>query len=359
MSDNLPNQPTNPDSNQKDDDPNNGRLKGPKTKRMVARKIVIGSFGLVLFGGGFSFHTWPSLPILMAGLLCMSWVLSLELRHRQIEHPYPRRCAIALFLVGCCVWVLIFISTYQPKPSRPLPAGPTEEVSHSPSPSAENAVTKEDLQAFSEQIQKRVSELKREGMNTNFPGDGLPGFSSHYLLRLGKPVTGQNSFIFDAGENTERNRFSIFIDSDENLCCRVIDKDSKPIEVKVAPGLDTFLFGNVMYLVCEYGSTDDFSCVRIIINGRQVAETNQTVPILISQPVISYGTFIGANMNGTNGAIFFALLDAASHETWRHVDLEQMMKDVYDFKVNPKTGIGGGISFNGTGYGQTAPTKPN
>ena len=167
--------------------------------------------------------------------------------------------------------------------------------------------TKEDLIAFKQTLDKSIATIEQNAAETNLLDISLPGVSVLYVLRLGKPIAGRNNFIFDSGEGTDKNRFSVFLDAEENLCCRVLDRDSKQFTVKTSPALDTFDIGNLIFLACEYGSTDRFSFVRIIINGKQVAEMHQDTPIIISKPLTSYGWFLGADLNGTNGGVFGAI----------------------------------------------------
>ena len=70
--------------------------------------------------------------------------------------------------------------------------------------------------------------------------------------------------------------------------------------LKVSPSLDTFLLDNEIYLFCEYGSETDYSFMRVVINGKQVAEKHQNAPIIMSENLQSYPAIFGFDLNHQN-----------------------------------------------------------
>ena len=205
-------------------------------------------------------------------------------------------------------------------------------------------VTKEELDAFEQRLDAM---LRQNPQNTNFLDKALPGISVHLILRLGKPIKGRDNFIFDCGEKANRNRFSVFMDPEFNLCCRAIDKDSKVTEVKVGQALDTFDVNNLIYVICEYGSSDTFSFVRILINGRQVAEKHQDFPIAINPSINGASSTLAADLDGRNQGVFLSLLLLAQPKTITTDQMASLLKTFNEF-IQSKNEMG--VYFDGHGY---------
>jgi hypothetical protein len=122
-------------------------------------------------------------------------------------------------------------------------------------------------------------------------------------MSLKRVETGNNQFVLDIG-SMERNRFSLYLDSQHNLCFKVVDEGANAMMVKVEPGLNTFLFDNVIYVFCEYGSAEDFSFVRLVINGKDVAEKHQNGPIKLPGQFLGDTMVIGQDLDAKNGGAF-------------------------------------------------------
>ena len=196
---------------------------------------------------------------------------------------------------------------------------------------ATSHMTDQDKAEIAEAVKLTLANLDQNKNNTNFFDLRRPGFSILMVLKLGNPIHGRDNFIFDCGQNVESNRISIFLDSNTNLCFSVTDREAKPLVIKVRPALDTFQLGSLFYFLCEYGSVQDFSSVRMVINGMEVAEINQTTPIIMSYPVIVGTMVLSSNLNHQNGGVFGADTIAVFHET---VDNANAKKLVHYFGTN-------------------------
>lgn len=159
-------------------------------------------------------------------------------------------------------------------------------------------------------IQGSIAEVNRVMLQVARTDVSFPGMSANYVLRLGIPVTNRDNFIWDEGEQLDRDRISLYVDPAHNLCFRVLDQNGKRFEAKAAPGNDTFEFGTGLYLRCEFGTTNGFSFIRLVVNGKQLAEDRQSSAIGFSHPWNKFRMVMGADLMGTNGGVFDLV------ETW-------------------------------------------
>lgn len=172
--------------------------------------------------------------------------------------------------------------------------------------SAESKPTKMqlDTNAIASIVATTIANLKKQKQTTNYLETRFPGFAAIDLICLHQPISGRDNYIFDVGENLKRNRISLFVDTKQNLCFRVIDQEAQAIMVKVKPALETFTFGETFCVMCEFGSTNNFSFLRVIINGNRVAETNQKNSIVVSTPINGMEKRLGTDISGQNGCVF-------------------------------------------------------
>ena len=122
MNDDPVNQSAESNAGQENDKPDQNQFKGPKTKRKVGKGILFGAFGTLLLGAGFSVHSWPSLPIAMAGAVCLAQYTRIQLETRHFERPKPRNWALIICATALAVWAIVFFS--EPRPTTDLSSNP-------------------------------------------------------------------------------------------------------------------------------------------------------------------------------------------------------------------------------------------
>jgi hypothetical protein len=179
------------------------------------------------------------------------------------------------------------------------------ELSKKPPPNSEPRLSEAELKGVIEASIANLSSGNQSNEITRYPG-----ISAHFIVRLNQPKPNREGFIVDCGNSTESNRFSMFIDRDRNLCFRVIDSGANPLLLRVSEKLETFTFGNLIYLVCEYGTASNFSFLRIAINGRDVNYLTKREPIVMSQELESLDLHFGADLKESNEGRF-AMYEAA------------------------------------------------
>ena len=242
----------------------NSKVKSDKKlKPELAKRSLSGAFGTLAVIIGFCIHGLAFWFFVIPGIACLSYCLRLELKH----HGYTKNRAIisafSLLIVGVlgsCVYWLETASngpTPNPEPNPPQP------------------------------IQMVFSEFKP-----------YPGFCVHLLLNLGEQAAGRDNFILDTGMADDRDRISIFINRDKNLCFRVIGDDGQPVTLEVSPSINTFQYSNKIWLACDYGMTNDFCFMRMLIDGKKVAENLQASPMVSPLQWLTFNPVLAANAEG-------------------------------------------------------------
>ncbi len=158
------------------------------------------------------------------------------------------------------------------------------------------------------------------------------GIGYNLLLTLYKDTNYKNKYIIDEGESISKNRFSIFLDNNNNLNFRVIDQFNKQYRIKIKKNLRTFEFNKLFYLICEYGNNGDSSFIRIIINGNLVANKKIKSQINTEDILGLNNRIVGANLNHIENASFGLAELIVRNRTWTSDEVD-IMVDYFDKKV--------------------------
>jgi hypothetical protein len=180
------------------------------------------------------------------------------------------------------------------------------------------SLSQADKQEIKDVISKSIEGFK-ESSKGEITDERHPGFSWHCLLRLNKPMAERDNFIFDYGRDIQSDRFSVYLDWKTNLCARIIDHNGNPVVIRVRPGLDTFQFGNILYLSWEFGITPQRCFSQMAINGRIVAELFQTETITVQTNGV-WTNVVGADLNKSNGGAFEMIRLFAYDQTIKNED---------------------------------------
>jgi hypothetical protein len=171
-----------------------------------------------------------------------------------------------------------------------------------------NTVHQQQTTAKQQQVTAEdIKEMKSLLMSIQVAQMGAPetncsGLSLHCLLRLNDPVNGRNNFLFDVGQSLEHDRISLFVDANRNLCVQALDGNARRMLVRVPPGLGTFTFGTWMYLIFEYGHSQDLGFVRLLINGRELSRDHYDGPFVVGPN--GCDLVMGSDLARQNGGVF-------------------------------------------------------
>ena len=158
----------------------------------------------------------------------------------------------------------------------------------------------------------------------------IPGFSFNSFVRLRSKGTSEPAFIWDMGVSEFANRFSIYLDRSNNLCCRYIDTDGEEHLLKVSPDTDTFLMEKFFYLNCDLAKVGDGSILTLRVDGRTLDRHE-----LLVRPVddtFSLDTAIlGADMTHLKAGVFDLGIMITFSETLRSEDLQIISEVLHKF----------------------------
>jgi hypothetical protein len=134
--------------------------------------------------------------------------------------------------------------------------------------------------------------------------ENLKGASVHALLQIRPKSNACRQYIFDSGETLNRNRWSIFIDEKRRLCFEVYDSNGKNHLVAVDEGESSLKYDDFFYLCCEFGSSDNFSIMQILVNNVIRSRAESTEPIPLPAHLDLKNSIIGTDLTKTCFAAF-------------------------------------------------------
>lgn len=112
--------------------------------------------------------------------------------------------------------------------------------------------------------------------------ENLSGLAWYALLTPYKCDVHKLQYIVDVGVDPQRDRWSVYIDEHNMLRFEIKDSNGVPYSISVPPGSHGFDFGALCHVICEFGNSDKFAFMRILINNRAAAEQHFQFPIRIS-----------------------------------------------------------------------------
>lgn len=130
--------------------------------------------------------------------------------------------------------------------------------------------------------------------------ENLSGLAWYALVTVNKNTIQRRQYIADIGNSPYRNRWSVYLDEHSVLRFEVIDSNGVPYSISVPPGTHGFDFGVNIHVICEFGSSEKFSIMRILINNRTVAEQQFQFPINIKSDFeLTIGSDMGKELFGS------------------------------------------------------------
>lgn len=174
-----------------------------------------------------------------------------------------------------------------------------------------NEIKKEIIDSRTENnkhIEKLLNEFRKDlKVNIDKSEKSLDGFSLHTIIEFHNKNLQRRQYIFDFGD-LNHDRYSGYLDKNDNICFRIIDSQSESYTIKLSKDKINKLFEKFYYLNFELGLSENYSVLKIYINGRE--QVRQTFDYRVE--IKSFDKVkgkIGANISGSeNGAFTMAYM---------------------------------------------------
>ena len=140
------------------------------------------------------------------------------------------------------------------------------------------------------------------------------GTSLLIILKLLPNDTNHNQYIIDLGDDESCNRFSIYLDENNNLCFRVIDKFSNDIVIKAFFNRQQYQQEEYFYLHCSVGCSSEYSIMEMYINGNRLEKREMHYCLYKSRGFNFNQRFFAVDINNQNGVkAFFEIIKCYNH----------------------------------------------
>lgn len=131
--------------------------------------------------------------------------------------------------------------------------------------------------------------------------ENLDGFSFHAIVRFCESTQSGSKFFLDVGADLDHNRVSFFINEKSDISFNLRDQEGRVYDLGVIDASTNFL-NEWVYLVCEFGYTDDSFIMLVYINGVETDLRKKDHPINLK---ISFDDMVlGADMSFKNFGFF-------------------------------------------------------
>jgi hypothetical protein len=199
------------------------------------------------------------------------------------------------------------------------------------------SVTRKDLESLAkrsdfEDLKSQLVELKEELTKNLSNSDTIefPGYSINLMASINKNKFNRKAFIFDRGNYLNKERLSLYLNSKNELCYRLIDGAGEVYTLVTDENQGFLKFQKLMFITCEYGENQDDSFQRILINGKEIEKNKFSRNLGLAGKLKIEGSTFGADLEGNNCSMFLAAMHSMAHSTFTIKKIQVFQKDVED-----------------------------
>lgn len=160
------------------------------------------------------------------------------------------------------------------------------------------------------------------------PEEIVESYTYISLIKLKDTALNRVKFIFDLGEEQNKNRLSLYVNENNDLIFRAIDKKTNKdsITIKYNPKI----FERSWIFNCQYGLGKDFTILRLYLNNSLVGERRITRRLQIDHlDLLSNDMLLGSDLSRKNGGFFdLVFLDKAN----TLIELDRINEIVQSYK---------------------------
>jgi len=171
-----------------------------------------------------------------------------------------------------------------------------------------------DIEDIKQQLLQIESELNRNLINADTVE--YSGYSVSLMATIYNRIYDRQAYIFDIGNDINKERLSLYINKSDELCFRIIDSNEEIRTISVNSSTGYFRFNKLMFITCEYGEKDNKSFQRILINGKEVEKYLYSSNLQLAKKIKLVGSTIGADLRGNNCSNILLKTNSIAHSTF-------------------------------------------
>jgi hypothetical protein len=131
--------------------------------------------------------------------------------------------------------------------------------------------------------------------------ENLSGVSWHGIVTLHEVDVKRRQYIFDAGNSVYHSRWSLYLNEQKHLCFEILDRDGVSHSISIPVGKASGIYWEAQsYICCEFGSSDRFSIMQLLIDNRLIAKNEFSHPISIPVGLDFRRNTIASDITGQN-----------------------------------------------------------
>lgn len=129
------------------------------------------------------------------------------------------------------------------------------------------------------------------------------GKSFYTVLSLNQNPDYKRKYISDIIYDKSPGQISLYLDVDNNLVFRIVDLQGETYTLKIAQQVHGLIKEKPHFIYCDFGSSDDYSFMRMFINEKEVGRLNLSSYVDFPNSNIVKKT-IGSDITGSYSSSF-------------------------------------------------------
>lgn len=171
----------------------------------------------------------------------------------------------------------------------------------------EEIATKDDTKSIEDLINKRFNAFVIPDIESDLE---YPGVTASIVFNLAEQSISRRKYIFDLADQPDRDRLSLYLDADNILIFQIVDNKGEIYNIKIPP--KEYSFNKFMFLNCEYGTTEEFSFLRLFINNKLIEQRKFKFKISLPEDFKDHSTIM-ADIYGKNNTTMTVAFYSLSH----------------------------------------------
>ena len=155
----------------------------------------------------------------------------------------------------------------------------------------------------------------------------LPGFATGLMIQINDITEERKKYQFHF-RTPEGSKAEFYFSASNRYAFLVTDVHGSVYTLDIPLGSDGIPFEQFVYLFCEAGTASNYSYLRVLINGKQVARRDFDFAMELGSR--RWSPVIGADENGRNGGAFMLMEIGAFSTTLSDTELTALAKNTLE-----------------------------